>query len=73
MIFKSIDIPAIFATTEIWILGIIQHFILYTRFDSFEELNKKFIKIIFENDKIENVEYGVLTSRPYYYYYYYQY
>ena len=45
MIFKSIDIPAIFTTTEIWILGIIQQYILYTRFYNFEELNQKISKI----------------------------
>jgi hypothetical protein len=41
-----IDIPVVFATTEIWILGIVQHYILYTRFYNFEELNQKISEII---------------------------
>lgn len=37
-------------------MGIIQLYILYTRFDNFEGLNKKFLEKHLENDKIDNIE-----------------
>ena len=36
-----IDISVVFATMEIWMMGILHQYILYTVFFNFEELNKK--------------------------------